>query len=409
MTAPFLSICVPSRNRQRYFKETIGFLLDSPRDDVEFVFADNSDDASDMDDFVAGIVDTRARFLSAPAQTLSMKDNWERCLEATTGAWVSVIGDDDLIDPDLVDALRIAIALKPGLDAFGWSNLKYDWVSGDCPVRNVHVPLEATFHDMPQPLLFRRAFRWDDAGVTLTSGYSVYHAAISRTLLERTRAQFGGRYFSHPTLDYESALKNVTLGRNFVYCRRPFSIYGTCPESNTSAAWSPKRFAETIDRTKSELGHDFEREPWMKDFPFDTMLGMPASVAQAQQYLRVTYGIGLPGWEPNFARAAAAYCGKFGDREDFDAVTARYREALGSYARGAFLGDFQPVFTPKREGRVFTGLIGTDLYVEDRMGGATSPTSFYRAIDGLLQRPAELQPELRTASKDSVVISRPAA
>ena len=60
-------------------------------------------------------------------------------------------------------------------------------------------------------------------------------------------------------------------------------------------------------------------------------------------------------------------------------------------------------------GGVFTGLIGTDLYVEDRMGGATSPALFYRAIDGLLQRPGELQPELRTASKDSVVISRLAA
>lgn len=409
MTAPFLSICVPSRNRQRYFKETISFLLASTRDDVEFVFADNSDEASEMDEFMAGIRDSRVTYLPSPAATLSMKDNWERCLEATTGAWVSVIGDDDLIDPDLIDALKIAIALKPGLDGFGWSNLKYDWVGADAPIRNVQVPLEATFHDMPQPLLFRRAFRWDDAGVTLTSGYSVYHSAISRPLLDKVKAQFGGRHFSHPTLDYESALKNVTLGKNFVYCRRPFSIYGTCPESNTSAAWTPKRFAETIDRTKSELGHDFERAPWMKDFPFDTMLGMPASVAQAQQYLRVTYGIGLPGWEPNFARAAAAYCGKFGDREDFDAVTARYREAFAIYGKGAFLRDFQPVYTPKREGRVFTGLMGTDLYVEDRMAHATSPAGFYRAINGLLQRPAELAPELRTATKDSVVISRLAA
>jgi len=409
MTAPFLSICVPSRNRQRYFKETIRFLLESARGDVEFVFADNSDHASEMDEFMAGVTDTRVRYLPSPAATLSMKDNWERCLEATTGAWVSVIGDDDLIDPDLADALRIAIALKPGLDAFGWSNLKYDWFSADAPVRNVQVPLEATFHDMPQPLLFRRAFRWDDAGVTLTSGYSIYHSAISRALLDKVKAQFGGRHFSHPTLDYESALKNVTLGKNFVYCRRPFSIYGTCPESNTSAAWSPKRFAETIGRTKSELGHDFEREPWMKDFPFDTMLGMPASVAQAQQYLRVVHGIGLPGWEPNFARAAAAYCGKFGDREDFDAVTARYRDAFATYGKGTFLKDFQPVYTPRMEGRVYTGLVGTDLYVEDRLGDATSPSGFYRAINGLLQRPAELTPELRTATKDSVVISRLAA
>lgn len=409
MTAPLLSICVPSRNRQRYFKETIGFLLASARDDVEFVFADNSDDAAVMDGFMAGIPDRRVTYLAAPRQTLSMKDNWERCLDATTGQWVSVIGDDDLIDPDLIDALKIAIALKPGLEAFGWSSLKYDWVTPDAPVRNVKVPLEATFHDMPQPMLFRRAFRWDDAGVTLTCGFSVYHSAISRALLDRVKARFGGRHFEHPTLDYENAMKNVALGTRFVYCRRPFSVFGTCPESNTSAAWSPKRFAETIERTKSELGRDYEADPWMRGFAFNTMLGMPASVVQAQQYLRFTHGIGLPDWEPNFARSAALYCGRFRDREDFDAVTARYRAAFAAHRNGAFLKDFQPVFTPRREGPVFTGLIGSDLHVEDRIGNAGSPAEFYRAMNGLLARPAELVAELRTASKDSAVIARLAA
>lgn len=409
MAAPFLSICVPSRNRQRYFRETIAFLIEHARGDVEFIFADNSDDARQMDEFMAGIADGRVKYLPSPAQTLSMKDNWERCLEAARGDWISVIGDDDLIDPDLVDALKIAIELKPGLEAFGWSNLRYDWATDGTPVRNVPVPLEATFHDMPQPLLFRRAFRWDEAGVTLTSGFSVYHSAISRGLLDKVKARFGGRFFEHPTLDYENGLKNIALGRNFVYCRRPFSVFGACPESNTAAAWSPGRFAEAIGRTKSELGHDFERDAWMQDFPFDTMLGLPASIAQAQQYLRVVHGIGLPGWEANFARSAAAYCSKFGDRDDFDAVTARYRDAFAAHAGGAYLKDFRPVYTPRQEGQVFTGLVGSDLYVEDRLGGATSPAGFYRAIRGLLERPGELKPELRTSTTASVVIARLAA
>lgn len=409
MTAPFLTICVPSRNRQRYFRETIGFLLESQREDVEFVFADNSDDPAVMNGFMADKVDARVTYLPAPPDTLSMKDNWERCLEAATGRWISVIGDDDLIDPDLADALKIAIALKPGLEAFGWSSLKYDWVTDSSPPRNVHVPLEATFHDMPQPLLFRRAFRWDDAGVTLTCGFSVYHSAISRGLLDRVKARFGGRYFEHPTLDYDNAMKNVAIGRDFVYCRRPFSIFGTCPESNTSAAWSPRRFAETIARTKTEFGRDYENDPWMAGFPFDTMLGMPASVVQAQQYLRFTYGLGLAGWEANFARSAAMYCGKFNDPEDFAAVTERYRTAFGAYRGGMFLKDFLPVFTPKREGKLYTGPMGSDLYVDDRIGGATSPASFYRAVNGLLSRPADLAAELRTAAKDSVVIARIAA
>lgn len=406
---PTLSICVPSRNRQRYFKETIGFLLESGRTDVEFVLADNSDDPSTMNGFMAGIRDGRVRYLPAEPRVLSMRENWERTVAATTGDWISVIGDDDLIDPDLVDALQIAIALKPGLEAFAWSNLKYDWATPDRRPGNIPVPLEATFHDMPQEMIFRRAYRWDDAGATLTSGFSVYHSAISRALMERVKTRFGGRYFEHPTIDYDNALKNAAIGKSFVYCRRPFSIFGTCPESNTAACWNPSLFAEANGRFKAEVGHDYEQEPWMKGFPFSNMLGMPASVAQVQQFMRVTHGIGLAGWEANFARVCAAYCGKFGDKADFDLISHGFRQVLEGWKGGAFARDFTPVFTPRREGNIYTGLRGSDLYVDHVIAGATSPTSFYRAINGLLARPRDLVPELRTASKDSTVISRLAA
>ncbi|MFT3886551.1 MAG: hypothetical protein QM713_00050 [Arachnia sp.] len=104
--------------------------------------------------------------------------------------------------------------------------------------------------------------------------------------------------------------------------------------------------------------------------------------------MRFTYGIGLPDWEANFARASAAYCGKFSDREDFDAVTARYRAAFAAYRNGAFLKDFQPVFTPKREGRVFTGLIGSGpLRQRTGSAGRRRPQASIAAIKGLL-RPA---------------------
>jgi len=409
MTTPILSICVPSRNRQRYFKETIGFLLENPRTDVEFVLADNSEEAGIMNGFMADIADIRVKYLPAGPRAYSMQENWERTIVASTGAWVSVIGDDDLIDPDLVDALNIARALKPGLEAFAWSNLKYDWATPTKRPGNVQVPLEATFHDMPQQLIFRRAYRWDDAGATLTSGFSVYHSAISRDLLERVKVRFGGRYFEHPTIDYDNALKNAALGKNFVYCRRPFSIFGTCPESNTAAAWNPKLFSEAIERFKTEIGRDYDRDPWMKDFPFHTMLGMPASVAQVHQFMRVKHGIGLPDWEPNFARACAAYCGKFGEREDFDLIASGFRDAFSGWKEARFLRYFQPEFTVRRDGNVYTGLLGSNLYVEDTIGGARSPTEFYQAINGLLERPADLVPELRTASKDSTVISTLAA
>ncbi|MBB1248571.1 glycosyltransferase family 2 protein [Rhizobium sp. G21] len=139
MTTPYLSICVPSRNRQRYFKELILSLLASPRADVQFVLADNSDDAEDMAAFVAARPDPRVTFLRSADRVLSMQENWERAVDAALGDWVSVIGDDDQIDPDLVEALKLAEALKPGLDAFAWTNLHYGWRTRETPRHTVRA------------------------------------------------------------------------------------------------------------------------------------------------------------------------------------------------------------------------------------------------------------------------------
>lgn len=409
MTAPLLSICVPSRNRQRYFKETIGFLVENARDDVEFVFADNSDDASIMNSFMTGVTDKRVKYLPSPPGTLSMMDNWTRCLDATAGRWISIIGDDDLIDPELVDALKIAIALKPDLDAFGWSHMRYGWATEDRRPHNVRIRMATTFHDMPHSLIFRRAYRWDDAGATLNSGFSIYHSAISRGLVDRVKARFGGTYFEHPVIDYDNGLKNAAIGRNFVYCMRPFSILGACPESNSVACYDVSRIAEACERMKVESRQDFDRDPWMTDFPFPSVLGIPAAIGQVHQFMRHTHGIGMEGWEPNFAAACAAYCGKFESQDDFDAVAAGFRTAFAAFEGGAFLAHFQPAFTPHIGSGIYTGMLDGDLLMDDAIGGARTPTAFYKVVSGLLARPSDLVPELRTASKDATVIARLAA
>jgi glycosyltransferase involved in cell wall biosynthesis len=387
-----LSICVPSRNRQRYFQQTIVDLLDSARTDVEFVFADNSDDPAVINDFMQSHSrDNRVRYLPSEPSVLSMQQNWERCLAASTGDWVSIIGDDDLIDPDLIDALKIAQGLKPDLEAFGWANLRYSWVNAESRIHNVRIPMAGSFHDMPPELVRRRAFRWDDAGASITSGFSVYHSALSRPLLERMHARFGGRYFGHPVVDYDSALKAAALGRAFVYCARPLSIFGACPEANSSALYNLARLRDSQAQFNREAGRDTNADPWLADFPFPASLGLTACVGQIQQWLAHVHDVPMqPGWEANFVRACAKTCAGFSDRSDFDLVAGQYRKALTAWKGGMHLRHFDPQYVPAVHGEVFTGLNEGNLYVNDRIGGATSPTGFYRAVNDLLEPPGRL-------------------
>lgn len=397
MTTPVLSICVPSRNRQKYFKETIAFLLDNPREDVEFVFADNSDDPSVMDSFMAGhLADKRVRYLRSADRMLSMQENWERSVGATTGDWVSLIGDDDLIDPDLIDALKTAISLRPNLEAFGWLNLTYTWVTEGAKATAIGVPTKNNFFDMTPELMKRRAFRWDDAGATIASGFSIYHAALSRALLERMRKRFEGGLFGHPIVDYDSALKTAALGKAFVYCSRPFSIFGACPESNSVALHNLKKLRESQEQFTRETGRDTNTDPWMQGFPFPASLGLPAAVAQVQQWLAHEYGLGMqPGWEANFAGACAKNCEGFADPEEFELAADQYRQAFRTWKRGMFLKHFRPARVPVLEGPVFFGHNSSKLFVSDTIGGATSPAEFYRVVNDLMPRPGELPAELK--------------
>ncbi|MCV3766460.1 glycosyltransferase family 2 protein [Rhizobium sp. TRM95796] len=406
MTTPYLSICVPSRNRQRYFKELILSLLASPRADVQFVLADNSDDAEDMAAFVTARPDPRVTFLPSADRVLSMQENWERAVDAAVGDWVSVIGDDDQIDPDLVEALKLAEALKPGLDAFAWTNLHYGWRTLETPRHTVRLPVKATFHDMPAWFVRRRAFGWADASATIVSGFSIYHAALSRRLLNRIRKRFGDVWFGHPIVDYDAALKTAAEGEAFVYCTRPFSTFGACPEANSAALYDLRKLREAHDRFDRETGRETDRDPWLSDFPFPTTLGLPAAVGQVQMWLAHAHGVAMePGWEVNFARACAAYCRGFADKNDFEIISAALRTAFARWRGGAFAAAFQPEFQSRPSGDVFTGLSGDALHVADDICGAATPTAFYAVVNGLLERPSEIKPELRSAGREFALLN----
>ena len=85
---PKLSICVPSRNRQDCFRQTISDLTANPRTDVEFVFADHSDDPDVMNGFMRASNDPRIVYLPSHTLPLSMAHNWQRTLSPASGAWV---------------------------------------------------------------------------------------------------------------------------------------------------------------------------------------------------------------------------------------------------------------------------------------------------------------------------------
>lgn len=393
---PRLSICVPSRNRQDTFRQTIGDLIANPRPDVEFVLADNSDDPSVMNAFMAGIADPRIRYLPAPPETLPMQDNWERTMEATSGDWIIFIGDDDYVDPDISDVIQAIVRRQPAAEVIGWNRPSFKWPSYRPFPGNLNFSLLNDARRVDSAVMIRRMFRWEGASYVPASPFTVYHGAVSRAAMETLKHRYSARYFEHPTVDFDCGCKLLFSAKNFVFVNRPLSILGATEKSNSAAVGRYARAMEIYDTFIREKGNRFESGGAMDDFPFKSFLGVAGSIMSAQHWFKDRYGIRIDGWEENFVRAMATDCSRAIDRTEFEMQVELCRRAVASFAGGRYLPAFSPRFAGANMG-MFTGLNGTVLYVDERIGNCRTPAELYRTLQSLTAPVSELRYEFGDA------------
>ncbi|MEN9895347.1 MAG: hypothetical protein RIR97_1199 [Pseudomonadota bacterium] len=384
---PKLSICVPSRNRQIYCMETIRALTASTRTDVQFVLSDNSDEPDVMRDFIASLPDARIVFLASPSKTLSMIDNWERTVAASTGDWITVIGDDDYLDCDLAALLTRIDATLPEIEALEWSNLSYSWPDPprDIPT-NADIVLGNRLHLLPKQIVQRRAFQWEDAKVSPIGGFSIYHSAISRRLLDRIKQVCNGRTFEHPVVDFDFAFKAALVGNGFALSDRPFSVLGACPKSNSASLRDPVLVRQRNADFMAELGRNLDADSSARDFPFPSWLGVPATVMHVHLALRARHKVTVSGWEQAFVRSCVNNCEEHRDRAMFDIVTDAYRSGFARWQNGRFLRQFNPQFNEAAAGAtdVFSGFSNGKLYISMPLLNAQTPAEFFACVSALV-------------------------
>lgn len=391
---PKLTICVPSRNRQDTFRQTIRDLLGNPRRDVEFVFADNSDDPAIMNGFMAAIADPRVRYLPSPADCLPMLDNWERAMRAASGDWVTFIGDDDYADPDIAGVIAQIEGARPDVEAIEWSRLFYTWADDDQPPSGQFVVLDDKIRDVPRQALTERAFGWRNAKTTIDCGFSIYHGAVSRPLIERITARYGGRFFEFPVVDYESIFKIVMNGRGFVKCSRPLSVLGASPLSNSAALKDLKEQERKQDLFDRELDQPLDQMACFADYPFKSRFGIAACAGMVHHWFADRHGTQFSGFEENFTRACEAQCNGIGNREDFDLVVARYRSAFGSWRGGRYLKFFRPTFTEPAPSIPFAGVANGQLHVTADAEFSPTCAAYYHLVSAALTPAADLKVEI---------------
>jgi glycosyltransferase involved in cell wall biosynthesis len=381
---PKLSICIPSRNRQDCFRQTILDLVANPRTDIEFVVTDNSDDPSIMDGFMAGLRDIRIRYLPSAVRPLSMADNWERTIAATSGEWVIVIGDDDYVDPDIVDQIIEIESRDAAVEAIGWNRVPFQWVNARSDEKSIPFSLINRIMRHSKEQLERRLFGWAAATYMPQCPYGIYHGAIPRRTLDRIATTFSGRFFEHPTVDYDFMHKLVSSSSNFAYINRPMSILGVAPSSNSAAIGDTEKLDRAVEAHRREYGDAFEEATRAAGFPFRINCGVAGNIMAAQVWFKQRYGFAYDGWQENFARAVTLECGLWRERDGFDRHVAGIEAAFREWQGGRYLPLFQPRFVGPVEGPTFWGVRDNHLHISQDIGGSETPRAFYRVLQDIL-------------------------
>lgn len=265
-----LSVVIPTHNRARYAIHAIASLLAIPSTELEIVVSDTSTDG----ELLAQLTAETARFLNdprlkylRPAGKLDMTGNHNAAIEASTGEYVCLIGDDDTISAEAL--LAAAWAKERGIEVIA-PNVVANYVWPDFRSRFM-----GTRH--ATRLYFAKRFGGaviHDSALALQSALSnaaqgtdglpkIYHGIVNRSVLEQIHG-LSGAYFHGSSPDVSGAIGLALCSRNFVVVDYPLTIPGASGGSNTgrSAMNTHKGKLSQESQTKG-----FEVNGWSQGVP----------------------------------------------------------------------------------------------------------------------------------------------
>ena len=226
-----ISLIIPTRQRAVYLKSSLQTALAIDDDNLEIIVSDNCS-TDETQELVAAISDPRLIY-TRPETGLSMRGNFEHGLAASSGDYVSFIGDDDGYLPGQFASLRrILSQARP--DCLFWTLPSYTW-----PDQNVSNPIKLrrrALFGTPQAVDMD-AQRADLMKANITPvnwAPAIYHGMVSRDYLHRVSIA-NGTVFGGSIPDIYFGYRALIVGGNVLRVDHPFSLGGQSPASNGKA------------------------------------------------------------------------------------------------------------------------------------------------------------------------------
>ena len=328
------SVVIPTKSRADTLQHVLRNVLRNPRADLEVVVHQCGPDSA-TDAAVAAAGDRRVRYFST-AQSLPMRENWERAVAQARGEFVTVIGDDDGIVPGALElADRLITEHRP--DLLTWRPVTYYWptyfnpaLAGRAIYRQDIASGNIRFSsDYALRWLYR--FKWHYSDMPM-----IYNSLVRRDLVESVRATHGSYFFLNSP-DVTSGVVNASHCDEFLWSSYPLSITGISRNS-TGHRLVMQDDSDVKEGALKDFMPSAVRQPWI-----DSVANLDFGIAAELLALRETLGLERRGVEvvlrnvaeyvarqlnqyPGQMRASRESLQRFCARHaiDFDEITALY-------------------------------------------------------------------------------------
>lgn len=232
---PLLSIVIPTKDRQQYAIAAIQSVLDIPSDEIEVVVHDTSDDDRLGSALSEICPDPRLRYYHT-TPPMGFSETFDKGVSLARGEFIIIIGDDDGIHPEIMDAVRWMKAQKidaltPSISAtYGWPDfrLRYYGASEAGRLKVKKFTGRVSFPDPEKELkcVALKAFQ------SFCQLPKVYYGIVRRACLDRIRHRYGTCFWG-ASPDISGAIAIATEASSVCHLDYPLLIPGSSSRSGS--------------------------------------------------------------------------------------------------------------------------------------------------------------------------------
>jgi len=250
---PLLSIVIATKNRVPYCINAIETILSIPDNDFELIIQDNTDNLELKEYIESHISDERLiyKYTSPPFSSI---DNFNAALELATGEYLCMIGDDDGINPEIIEATHWA--KNNNVDALvGSLSAAYLWAGTGVPDTLFTNMSGGTLTFVPfngktcQPEIEESLSKLMKNGCTNYLDFSLpklYHGIVRRECMEIIKNKTGA-YLKGLSPDIYSSIALACVVNKLVTIDYPLTIPGACGLSSSITEGQIRKHSKKLE------------------------------------------------------------------------------------------------------------------------------------------------------------------